>query len=314
MSTNTAMIDHALEWAAHGWRVIPLRGKTPMFRNPHPDGSAERNTCKGECGLDGHGIHDATTDTGKIAAWWNQNPNANIGVRPSATVFVLDVDPRHLGHQTLKALTDVHGDLPDTFGTLSGRGDGGRHYYFRRPTGIALTTTGLPGIDVKTDAGYVVGAPSIHPDSGKPYVRIDGAIANPSAWLIKALQPPKPPTPPRRSRRATSFRAGTSPADRFTAVTSWADILIPHGWVCLDADPDADGAKWLHPAATSKLSANVRHGLLFVYTTSTVLPITDAGKTNGLTRFRAHAWLNHGGDLRAAARELLVNGSIDVIA
>jgi hypothetical protein len=308
------MGGHAQEWAFHGWRVFPLRGKTPLIGNPHPAGSPERSGCKGECGLDGHGIHDATTDPSKIADWWRKYPYANIGVRPSENVFVLDVDPRHLGHRTLKALTDVHGDLPDTFGTLSGRDDGGRHYYFRRPSGI-LTTTGLPGLDVKTDTGYLVGAPSIHPATGNPYTRIDGEIANPPAWLIKALRPKPPEVQPHPRRQPSgNFPEGSSPADRFTACTSWADILMPHGWACLDADPDADGARWLHPAATSKLSATVRHGCLFVYTTSTVLPITEAGNPKGLTRFRAHAYLNHGGDLSAAAKALLVNGTNNAIA
>ena len=309
---------HAQEWAFHGWRVFPLRGKTPLIRNPHPAGTPERSSCKGECGLDGHGIHDATTDPGKIAAWWRDHPYANIGVRPSPNVFVLDVDPRHLGHKTLKKLTDAaEEDLPDTFGTLSGRGDGGRHYFFRRPSGV-LTTAGLPGLDVKTDTGYVVGAPSIHPDTGKPYVRIDGPegapIANPPVWLIKALRPKPSEVHQPKPRPTRNFPEGMSPAERFTACTSWADVLMPHGWACLDADPDADGARWLHPAATSKLSATVRHGCLFVYTTSTVLPVTEAGNPKGLTRFRAYAYLNHGGDMSAAAKALLVNGTNNALA
>jgi hypothetical protein len=297
---------HAQEYAHQGWEVFPLVGKIPALRNPHPRNFA----CKGECGQDGHGIWDATSDPGKIAAWWKSNPYYNIGLRPHPNVMVLDMDPRHQGHLTLKRLSDEAGEpLPECFGAISGRGDGGRHWYMRHPGG-ELTTAGLPGLDLKTHSGYVVAPPSIHPDTRKPYQRIDGPIGIPPAWLIAALRPKRPEPSKRTFRRPEHVPAGASPAERFCAATSWAEILMPHGWACLDADPDADGARWLHPNATSKLSATVRHGMLFVYTTSTVLPITEAGSPKGLTRFRAHALLNHGGDLRAAALNLLVNGSL----
>ena len=52
------------------------------------------------------------------------------------------------------------------------------------------------------------------------------------------------------------------------------------------------------------MSATVRHGCLFVYSTNTPLDITEAGDAHGYTRFRAYAVLDHGGDLSAAARAL----------
>ena len=56
--TGTGM--YAIELALHDWAVFPLRGKVPAIPNPHPRGSMERQHCKGECGLHGHGVHDAT--------------------------------------------------------------------------------------------------------------------------------------------------------------------------------------------------------------------------------------------------------------
>ena len=41
-----------------------------------------------------------------------------------------------------------------------------------------------PGIDFKTSTGYAVMPRSIHPDSGKPYVRVDGPIPAPPDWFI----------------------------------------------------------------------------------------------------------------------------------
>ena len=49
----------------------------------------------------------ATTDEGKIRAWWARWPEANIGIMTGAEsgFVVLDVDPRHGGDE---ALRDIH--------------------------------------------------------------------------------------------------------------------------------------------------------------------------------------------------------------
>ena len=52
--------------------------------------------------------------------------------------------------------------LPATLTTISGRGDGGRHLFFRRPPG-KLTKTQLPaGLEYKDHGGYVVLC-TVHP-------------------------------------------------------------------------------------------------------------------------------------------------------
>ena len=73
---------------------------------------------------------------------------------------------------------------------------------------------------------------------------------------------------------------------------------------CRDADPDADGARWLHPTHTSACSATIRHGCLFVYSSNTVFDVTETSDPNGYTKFRAFAVLDHDGDLSAAAKAL----------
>src|SRR5688572_31833039 len=74
-------LEWALYWAEEGWPVFPLRpgDKIPLFPSPHPKGSEARAKCKGECGLVGHGVLDATRDADKIRKWWGQNPTAGIG-------------------------------------------------------------------------------------------------------------------------------------------------------------------------------------------------------------------------------------------
>ena len=304
-ATTHDVQGNAVDYARHGWRVFPLRGKEPLGscrqcrREPRCPGP---HACGHElC----HGVRDATTDPGVIRSWWARWPAANIGARVPEPLIAVDVDPRHGGHGTVAAWEAEHGPLPATLTVASGRGDGGAHYYYRRPAG-RLTGGRLrgTGVDLRTSAGYCVVPPSTHPDSGRPDTWADlRDPAAPPRWLADLLRPPAPTQRPTAPVWRPSI-VGASVADDYTSSTSWADVLAPHGWRCLDADPDADGARWRHPAAASAVSATVRHGLLFVYTTSTALPVTEAGGPHGLTRFRAHAVLDHGGDLSAAARSL----------
>lgn len=285
------MLSAALDLAANGWHVIPLAGKVPAMR--------------------GRGVLDASNDPDQIRAWWERAPHANIGARVPTNVVVIDVDPRNGGADSLAQLTDRHGQLPVTLTCISGRRDGGTHRYYRAPEGKLTARLLGPGIDVKTAAGYCVAPPSIHPDTGWPYQweRDSAPIVAPPEWLVDLIRPPAPaPRRPVTPRVRLDGRA--SVADTFTAATSWADVLQPHGWRCKDTNPDADGARWLHPAATSDCSATVRHGCLFVYSCSTPLPVTEAGDPHGLTRFRAWAVLNHHGDLSAGARALTQTGAV----
>ncbi|MBX7434165.1 bifunctional DNA primase/polymerase [Mycobacterium sp. Y57] len=279
----------AVEYAVHRWAIFPLNGKIPAI-------GRDRG---------GRGVLDATYDLDQVIEWWaGPYRGANIGGRVPAGMVVIDVDPRHGGDRSLTALEAEHGSLPATLTALSGRGDGGRHLYFRRPPGKLSSSRLGAGVDVKTSTGYTVLAPSIHPDTGKPYQWIEHPVADPPAWLAGLLRPEEPTGPQPQRRGATTTFTGPSPADQFSANTSWADILDPHGWRCLDGDPDGDGARWLHPAATSSCSATVRNGCLFVYSPNTPFDVTEAAAPRGYTRFRAHAVLNHAGDLKAAARAI----------
>lgn len=296
---------HAIGYAVHNWAIFPGNGKIPAIPNPHPKGSRERRECNGECGLAGHGVYDATKDVGVVARWWGgQYSGANILGRVPAAMFVLDVDPRNGGDQSLAVLEQRHEPLPETLTTISGRGDGGAHLFYRRPPGKLSAKRLGPGLDVKTSSGYVVLAPSIHPDTGKPYTRIDHPVAAPPVWLIELLAPERRAATPMEPSRSFRRFTGPSVADAFSAAASWAAILARHGWYCLDSDPDADGARWRHPSATAAWSATIRNGCLFVYSTNTPFDVTEPGDVHGYNRFRAYAVLDHNGDLRSAAQAL----------
>jgi hypothetical protein len=316
---NATVVDatdigsYAVDYGLHGWPVFPCNGKVPAIANPHPMGSRERRECKGGCGRAGHGIYDATTDLRVITYWWGAPClGCNIGCRVPESMFVLDIDPRHGGLESLNELERKCGPLPATLMTISGRGDGGCHYFYRAPAWKPSARRLGPGIDIKTHSGYVLMPGSIHPATSKPYKRIDASVAAPSDRLIEILRPDE--TAPGAARRRDDWHfvqtyGGDSVADAFSARAAWADILEPHGWRCLDADPDADGARWLHPTHTSACSATIRHGCLFVYSTNTPFETTGSGNPCGYTRFRAYAVLEHYGDLSAAARALSGHGA-----
>jgi hypothetical protein len=314
------LLDDATDLAKHHWPVFPLNGKIPAIRRAHSPRIAYINgprvemmsygpnplrDCKGECGRLGHGLYDATDDVATVMDWWS-GPYAgcNIGCRPPDPVLVIDVDPRNSGLEFWESLLREYGPFPESQKTISGRGDGGFHLYVRRPAGKISTAALGPGIDFKTSTGYVVMPRSVHPDTGKPYARVDGPIPAPPDWFVKLVN--VVPSPPHRKKSMSLL--GISSADAYDEAMSWADVLEPHDWTCLDCDPDEEGARWLHPDATSACSATIRivgdRACLYVYSTNTPFEVTEAGDPHGYTKFRAYAVLNHNGDMSAAARAI----------
>jgi hypothetical protein len=294
MSNRTDMLAAAIEAGLNHWQIGPLCDIDPETKRiVSPQGKVPVGH------LVPHGVLDFTTDIDVISRWWSRRP-WNIGARVPETMFVLDVDD--LG--ALAQLEAEYGRLPETFTTISGREAGGKHLYFRRPAG-KISHRRLPkGVEIKTSSGYVVQPPSIHPDSGRRYTRVEAPVAAPPNWLIDLLLPEPPKITPRRSGRQFTLHSGPSIADEYAVKASWATILEIHGWECLDVDPDADGARWRHPRATSKVSATIRNGCLFVYSPNTQFDVTEPGNACGYTKFRAYAVLDHNGDMSAAARAL----------
>jgi hypothetical protein len=104
----------------------------------------------------------------EVAGWFRRWPDTNLSVVTGAIsgLVVLDVDPRHGGGASLKALEQRHGRLPETVEAVTG--GGGRHVYFAHPGHEVRNRAGiLPGLDLRGDGGTIVLPPSIHP-SGNP--------------------------------------------------------------------------------------------------------------------------------------------------
>lgn len=190
----------ALRYASNGWAVFPLYGIV--------NGRCE---CGTNCGSPGKhprvsgGLHDASTDEGRIRAWWKRWPNSNVAVATGRVsgVYALDVDNKRSvdlgngilmpeGEHSLRQKELEIGKLPDTLSSVTG--SGGMHLIFAYPTGESLTSLGnragmLPSVDTRGDGGYIVVPPSLHP-SGNRYRWIDEdepISPLPSNW-IKLLE------------------------------------------------------------------------------------------------------------------------------
>jgi hypothetical protein len=143
-----------------------------------------------------HGLLAATNDLERVARWWTRWPQANIGARVPRNLLVLDVDPRHGGHDRLAELEAAHEPLPPTRISYSGRGDGGHHRWFLHPGGRPSASRLGEGLDLKTYAGYVLLPPSRHPETGGLY-RWAEPLAAPAAvpgWLRRLLLPAPAPS------------------------------------------------------------------------------------------------------------------------
>lgn len=182
--TQTSLLTAALDYAAAGWAVVPCRER------PGPNEKAPYTR---------HGVNDASTAPDTIRRWWTRWPGALIGARVPDSVLVLDIDPRNGG--SLDTLTTALGRLSDTLTALSGRGDGGRHLYYRRPPG-PLARVSLPaGIDLKLN-GYCIVPPSPHPATGVAYQWDGTDMATLPAAAVAALRPPRTTLPARQAYRA----------------------------------------------------------------------------------------------------------------
>jgi hypothetical protein len=178
------------------WPVFPLHGKVPAIPK--------------EAG--GQGVHDATLDEAQIRRWWMRWPDANIGIACGSAVgfWVLDIDADKGGIENLAALEAAHGALPPTVEAVTG--SGGKHLLFRldgqpvkNRANRMKTTAGerLHGLDTRATGGYIVAAPSVHPETGVLYQwrpdrhPLRHGIADAPAWLLDmaAPEPERAPTP-----------------------------------------------------------------------------------------------------------------------
>ena len=178
-----------------------------------------------------HGFHDASTNPGQVADWWNRHPSANLAIPTGrlSGVDVVDVDV-HGQVDGYLALNRAHAaGLIDGWEMAVRSPSGGLHLYFP----VAQDSAPLravqrswqaarAGIDFRGDGGYIIVPPSSRTINGThaayKVVRFTtGSPAPLDAARLRDFLDPRPPEP----------RPVTNPSESFNAerVAAWVSRL-----------------------------------------------------------------------------------------
>lgn len=204
-----------------GWRVMPIarNGKKPIL----PDWPKL-----------------ATNDADTVAAWQEEYEGCNIGVATGGALWVLDVDPRNGGDDTLAQLEAEHGPLPVT--PTQATPSGGRHFLFANGTGVTNSAGRIgPGVDVRGEGGQIVVAPSRTEAGQYRWLKApwDVELAEAPGWLLAMLRRAAP-------RAAQSTDRGFFPAASPEVLAAASADLEAHGPA---VDGDGGGLHTVHAAA-----------------------------------------------------------------
>jgi hypothetical protein len=200
---------------------------------------------------------------------------------------------------------------------------GGHHLFYRcdeisgnQKLAMKIGADGTPEVIFETRAkgGYVVtiGSPAACHEAQREYRLVYGRLTQiqritpeQRALLLDVArsfnQVVKRIPIDRKSAAVNGNGNGTRPGDLFNARTSWPEVLEPHGWVAVGIRGEL--TTWRRPGKDFSFSATTNyHGsdLLYVFSTS-AYPFEHE---TSYSKFAAYAHLNHGGDYRAAAKEL----------
>jgi hypothetical protein len=146
--------DWAIEYRRLGWSVFPL-----VFGHKFPPKGFALKRC----------FEQLPTES-EIIAWWKQWPDSNVGLATGKVsgVDVIDFD----GLNALDAYEANIGEFIETIMQTTGRANTGFHALYRYHGGGLKSKKYLEsnggGVDLKTDGGLVVLAPSVH-KSGTSY-------------------------------------------------------------------------------------------------------------------------------------------------
>jgi len=158
-------LDAAIALAAKGFEVFPIKAgaKFPPLIKDWPN--------------------KATGSPQLFGPWWDQWPEANIGIHTKGLV-VIDVDVNKGGDDSLALLEMTYG-LPETLTTRTPTG--GRHLYYRTSVAVPNGVDSLgAGLDVRSERGYVV-APGSEVDAGRYRFEHDTYVADAPDWLVQKL-------------------------------------------------------------------------------------------------------------------------------
>jgi len=285
----TNPLPTALDYAAKGWRIVPIRPgeKRPALQN---------------------WTVTASKDPQQITEWFS-GPFADHGIGiatgPESGIFVLDVDitDTKAGDETLADLEELYGRLPDTLIAITG--SGGWHIYLNYPPQLEIRNDAGrrlgPGLDIRGTGGQVVAPPTIHPN-GNAYQWDQGCqtIADAPPWLLQLLTAQAEPTqkPVQPTGDITDSIAAT-----YNNNTTWSQLLNDDGWTLTQTLPDGE-QQWTRPDKDIRdgISATTGHegrDILTVFTSSLQWLPEDS-----YSRFGYYSCRHHQGDRSAAATHL----------
>lgn len=176
--------DHARDYIDRGYYLVPAH-------NVKADGncSCGKPACKNpgkhprENGWNKHRY--SFTEFSKLLAKW-PDMNFLIATGSNSGFFVLDVDPRNGGNESLRGLIEEYGDLPETTTISTGEG---KHYYFQCEKRTFSSTKIGSGLDIRAEGGAVVVPPSVHANGNTYKVdKDDVSIAASPGWLINLIE------------------------------------------------------------------------------------------------------------------------------
>ncbi|MCQ4631652.1 AAA family ATPase [Shinella sp. CPCC 100929] len=154
-TTETRALTEALNFAKQGFRLFPLR---PGTKRPISNLSWPKK---------------ASADEAKLRAWATKHPGCNFAIATGKGLLVVDADGAP-GLASLESLEIAYG-LPQSFRVKTP--SGGAHVYLASPENFknfVHSIPDFPGIDIRSDGGYVVAPGSVF--NGKTYEAVPGEI------------------------------------------------------------------------------------------------------------------------------------------
>jgi hypothetical protein len=254
----------ALKYAAQGVPAGPVAigwdegkggtAKRPLTRHGHDDFTTERETVARQFSAARHRMRD-----GEVFG---------VGLRPGpAGLVVIDVDVKGSadGSAALKALEAEHGALPGH--PVVTTASGGRHEFLRK-SGYVGNQGLADGIDIRSDAGWIVAPGTVTPwgSWGEPGTPLDlSAVPEWPAWIAGRLQGERPEraenAPP--GRWTDVDRTKMRPADlaaleALEALGGHSPVLASDGTIQVTRPGKSDGPSaqisWNAPGITQVFS------------------------------------------------------------
>lgn len=194
------LYSRALQFSVDGYSIMPVgKDKKPLL----PSWKL---------------LQTSPADDNQIEKWWDKFPQANIGIITGKVsgISVIDVDTYHGGDHT---------QFPPTFTVRTG--NGGYHLYYKYHPGLSISAGAypqFPGVDIRSDGGFVVG-----PYSTTAYRDKEDKLKGGSYEIIdgQSLQPfPAHLFPAHKPHRKLSTLTGVSSGSRNDSITSFIGTLL----------------------------------------------------------------------------------------